>query len=313
MKAKMHAFCDLKGALVSLLIAVLGSHCVAQEVDGSPPIDTFKLNDTTTVLPSRLTFLNSGESTVSTQLLSRQAIDGTVGYAWNITFQYLFDVPVDEEIAAFVESEKWSLPQTVEFRTYVSANIEGQSAGFLVDSGTTNLRGILASSFDLEFVNSKELTDFIASGAIVNVVTVIKFAQITSVVPDTDQIRQIIVDYLGNNVVSPKAPVLETYSQLRTEYPDVVGRNPVLVLSSIASVFEASSIEIDLSGEPRLVIPPAFEININATFSAPRNLRFSDQSFAIGAINLCEDGDLVILELGTTGCENVPDLIDRFE
>lgn len=309
----MYAYRLIKGALATFLVAAIGSYVSAQELDGTPRVDLYELNDTATLLPNRLIFSNSGQSTVSTQLLSRQAIDGSIGYAWNITFQYFFDVPADDEIAGLVGDRKWSLPQTVEFRTYVSTSTEGQSEGLLVDSGTTNIRGILATSFDLEFSSSGELTDFIASGATVNVVTLIKFAQITSVVPDTDQVRQIIVEYLGNNIVSPKAPVLETYSQLRSEYPEVVGKNPALVLSSIASVFESSSIEISSSGEPRLVIPPAFEIEINATFAAPRNLRFSDQSFAAGGIDLCEDGELVILELGTTGCENVSDLIERLE
>lgn len=302
---------------VALVFVLCGGSKVGAQEEASDAQDStrrfaaFELNNVNTILPTRLA-IREGDPSV--QIISRQATDGAIGYVLNITFQYSFDVPTEDEITEMVGEGRFTIPNTVQYATYVYyATAQGPVVQQSIDAGTTNLSGSLATSLDIEFASSGAVLDFIAAGADISVLTAIEFPQLSSIRPETEEVRQLVVDYLANNIIGVDAPVLSTYEQLATAHPEIVGRNPAQVLSALSSVFDQSRITVDETGEPELQLPPAFNVTINAAFSAPTNIRFVDRTVARVSMNVCESGSFVILEIGATGCENLNRLFERFE
>lgn len=282
----------------------------AQNIE--PSAAYYVLNDVVTVVPTTISVPEIGN--VSTQIISRQDIGGDIGFVWNITLRYQFILPDQEEILKISEGRKFGIPNTIEYQTHITHRAsESDFSTQLIDGGTANTSGLFASSIDIEFADANALTEYVASGAELDLLSVIKFPQVTSVAPDTDDIEQIILDYLSTNLIAPDAPVLTTYTELLEQHPDVVGRNPAVTISALASIFEQSTISVDGQGSARLEMPPAFNVNFNAAFSVPRNVRFTDRSVARGKIKLCDEADVILLEVGLTGCENIERLVEKFE
>ena len=292
-----------------ILVSTFGTQPAIGAEDG---FDVFRLEDSATVLPNQLSHLKNGKSTVSSQILSRQNVNGNVSFVWNLVFQYAFVLP-DEEALAKIDAKKKSLPNTVEFVTYISYRKGEATTTILADSGTTNISGILTTTTDIEFADKEELAAFVAAGPKLNVTAVIRFPQVATTLSDADEVKSLILEYLSTNIVNPKAPVLSAYKEITARNPQVAGRNPALLLGALASVFENSKIEMDEEGQPKLVLPPAVDITINSSFSRPVNLRFTDQTFAHMGIDLCDDGEVTLLEIAKTGCEALEELYERFE
>lgn len=296
--------------MASCATVLLATVASPQESPG-PLFDAFELNDVYTVLPNTLSVQAGGPST---QVISRQAIDGNIGYTLNVTVQYAL-TPLDTAaVEKLLAGRPYNTPNTVEYRTFLShPSVDGPITTTLVDSGTTTISSTLATSFSIDFASSSDLADFIGGGSRFKLTTLVKFPQLTSLRPQTEEIKEAILTYLGANIISPTAPVLSTFRELSIIHPELVDRNPAQVLSALASVFDQAEVQIGDDGQPRLVLPPAFEVTINSAFSAPTNIRFTDQSVAALEIDVCKTGEFLILELGATGCENIDQLFQRFE